>query len=136
MKIDNVHQWEQAIVSLLNLDGWKLEWCGGGYEHYDAKGYTPKGKCCVIEMKFRKTHYKDKMIEKYKYEKLIKEDCVALYFVNDPNGNYIFWLNDLKMPKEVSMFCPDTTLWTKKKIQKPCYLIPENLAHRVQSYNN
>lgn len=136
MKIDKVHQWEQTIVSLLNLDGWKLEWCGGGYEHYDAKGYTPKGKCCVIEMKFRKTHYKDKMIEKYKYEKLIKEDCVALYFVNDPNGNYIFWLNDLKMPKEVSMLCPDTTLWTKKKIQKPCYLIPENLAHRVKPYNN
>jgi len=134
MNIKKVHQFEQAVVTLLNLDGWDLEWCGGGYEHYDAKGMTPKGKCCVIEMKFRKTHYVDKMIEKYKYEKLIKEDCVALYFINDPGGNYIFWLNDLEMPDAVEMYCPDTTLWTKKRIKKPCYLLPEKLAHRLQKY--
>ena len=30
--------------------------------------------------------------------------------------------------KEVEMYCPDTTLWTKKKLKKPCYLIPEQKA--------
>lgn len=136
MKIAKVHQWEQAIVTLLNAEGWALTWCGGGYEHYDAKGKTPKGLDCVIEMKFRKAHYENKMIEKYKFDKLIAEGCVALYFVNDPKGNYLYWLNDIDIPEPVDMYCPDTTLWTKKKILKPCYLIPEKQAHKVTSYNN
>ena len=134
MNINKVHQWEQAIVTLLNLDGWELEWCGGGYEHYDAQGKTPKGLDCVIEIKFRKTHYQDKMIEKYKYDKLISDNRVALYFVNDPKGNYLYWLNDIEVKDPVDMYCPDTTLWTKKRIKKPCYLIPENQAHRVKFY--
>jgi len=35
MSLSRVHQFEQSIVSLLNLQGWHLEWCGGGYEHFD-----------------------------------------------------------------------------------------------------
>ena len=42
MNINKVHELEQAVVKILNLDGWKLEWSGDGYEHYDAKGFTPK----------------------------------------------------------------------------------------------
>jgi len=26
------------------------------------------------------------------------------------------------------MYCPDTTLWTKKKLLKPCYLLTEKQA--------
>ena len=26
------------------------------------------------------------------------------------------------------MYCPDTTLWTKKKVSKPCYLLEEKDA--------
>ena len=26
------------------------------------------------------------------------------------------------------MYCPDTTLWTKKKVLKPCYLLKEKDA--------
>ena len=53
----------------LNLDGWDLEHCGDGYSRYDAKGKTPKGNVdCVIEMKFRKKYYEDKMLEKEKYD--------------------------------------------------------------------
>ena len=130
MKIEEVHIWEKALVTLLNFDKWELEWCGGGYEHFDAKGKTPKGFDCVVEMKFRNKYYEDKMLEKYKYDKLFEmdESVVKLYFISDPKGSYMFWLNKLKMPDPKDMWCPDTTLWTKKKILKPCYLIPENLA--------
>jgi len=130
LKIEEVHIWEKALVTLLNFDKWELEWCGGGYEHFDAKGKTPKGFDCVVEMKFRNKYYEDKMLEKYKYDKLFEmdESVVKLYFISDPKGSYMFWLNKLKMPDPKDMWCPDTTLWTKKKILKPCYLIPENLS--------
>ena len=126
--INNVHKWEQAVIHLLNLDGWHLEWTGKGYEHYDAVGISPKGTEVVMEMKFRNTYYKEKMLEVYKYDKLIETGKIALYFVNDPKGNYIFWLNNLKDLKKKDMYCPDTTLWTKKKVLKPCYLIDESQA--------
>jgi len=133
LKIEEVHIWEKALVTLLNFDKWELEWCGGGYEHFDAKGKTPKGFECVVEMKFRNKYYEDKMLEKYKYDKLFEmnKDIVKLYFISDPKGSYMFWLNKLKMPDPKDMWCPDTTLWTKKKILKPCYLIPENLAATI-----
>ena len=126
--INNVHEWEQAVIHLLNLDGWDLEHTGNGFEHYDAIGKSPKGTEVVMEMKFRKTYYQEKMLEVYKYDKLIETGKIALYFVNDPKGNYIFWLNELKDLKKVEMYCPDTTLWTKKKVLKPCYLIDESQA--------
>ena len=68
MGIKTINEWEKAVVFLLNLDGWDLEWCAGGNKIYDAIGKTPKGKDCVLEMKFRKTHYAEKMLEKEKYD--------------------------------------------------------------------
>jgi hypothetical protein len=112
----------------LNLDGWNLKHTGEGFEHYDAIGTTPKGKECIIEFKFRKKYYKEKLLEVYKYDKLIKTNKIALYFVNDPKGNYMYWLNNLKDLKSKDMYCPDTTLWTKKKVLKPCYLLDESQA--------
>ena len=52
----------------------------------DAIGKTPKGFDCVIEMKFRNKYYEDKMLEKDKYDSLMKldKDIIKLYFVNDP----------------------------------------------------
>jgi len=135
--IREVHKWEKAVVMLLNLDGWDLKWTGKGYTSYDAKGKTPKGFDCVIEMKFRTTYYEDKMLEKYKYDALMKLDkkIIKLYFINDPKGNFMYWLNDLKMPVPIAMYCPDTTLWTKKKVLKPVYLLKENQASRININN-
>ena len=137
MGIREVHKWEKAVVMLLNLDGWDLKWTGKGYTSYDAKGKTPKGFDCVIEMKFRTTYYEDKMLEKYKYDALMKLDkkIIKLYFINDPKGNFMYWLNDLKMPVHIAMYCPDTTLWTKKKVLKPVYLLKENQASRININN-
>lgn len=130
MGITEIQKWEQAVVALLNLDNWQLEWTGKDYEHYDAKGKTPKGFDCVIEMKFRDTYYETKMLEVYKHQKLMElpKEVVKLYFVNDPKANYMFWLNNITMPPAVDKYCPDTTMWTKKRVVKPVYLLEENLA--------
>lgn len=134
MQISDVHKWEKAVIMLLNFDGWDLEWCGGGYEHYDAVGATPKGNECCIEMKFRTKYYETKMLEKYKYDKIMDmpHDMVKLYFVNDPKANYLFWLNEITMPEPVEMYCPDTTLWTKKRANKSVYLLEESQATIMQ----
>jgi len=132
MGLKKINEWEKAVVFLLNLDGWDLEWSGEGYTRYDAKGKTPKGKDCVIEMKFRNKHYEDKMLEKDKYDALMAlDDEVKIYFVNDPKGNFMYWLNTLEMPKTVKKYCPDTTMWTKKRLLKDVYLLKENQAVRI-----
>ena len=135
-QIEKIHAKEKVIVNFLNFDGWDLEWCGGGFEHYDAVGATPKGKECVIEMKFRNKYYSDKLLEKYKYDALMDMpyDLAKLYFINDTKGNYLFWLNNMTIPEPKDMWCPDTTFWTKKKVLKPCYLLPENDASII-NYN-
>lgn len=133
MGIEKIKKLEQTIINFLNFDGWDLEWTGKGYEHYDAKGKTPKGHKCVIEMKFRNKYYEDKMLEKYKYDELMKmdKDIVKLYFVNDPKGNFLFWLNTIELPEPKDMYCPDTTMWTKKRLNKPVYLLKENQATKI-----
>ena len=133
MDINKVHSLEKAVIQILNIDGWDLDWCGGGFEHYDAVGETPKGKPCVIEMKFRKKYYETKMLEKLKYDKLMEmpEDMVKIYFVNDPKANYLYWLNELKLEPPKELYCPDTTLWTKKKVNKSVYLLTEKQARII-----
>ena len=137
MGIKQINKWEQAVIMILNLDGWDLTWTGKGSAHYDAKGKTPKGIDCVIEMKFRNKYYEEKMLEKYKYDALMKLDksIVKLYFVNDPKGNFLYWLNTLIMPKTQKMYCPDTTMWTKKRLLKDVYLLTENEATRININN-
>lgn len=134
--INKIHKLEKAIVLLLNFDGWQLKWTGEGSQSWDAEGLTPKGKECVIEMKFRNKHYNTKMLEKAKYDKLIATGKVALYFVNDPKANYLFWLNDIEMPEPVNKYCPDTTMWTKKRVLKPVYLLEESKAIIINKNNS
>lgn len=130
MNIEDVHNLEKGAIFVLNFDGWDLQHCGGKFEHYDAVGETPKGHQCIVEMKFRKTYYKTKLIEKYKYDQLMNMpfDMVKIYMVVDPKGTYFFWLNDLKLNESEFKYCPDTTLWTKKKIQKEVYMLEESQA--------
>ena len=128
MKITDVHKWEKAVSLILQIDGWDLEWVGDKNLCYDAIGTTPKGYDCVMEMKFRDKYYEEKLLEKQKYDELIKLNVVALYFVNDPKGNYLYWLNNLELPEPTELYCPSTTLWNSKKIKKPVYLLQENQA--------
>jgi hypothetical protein len=129
-EINNIQKWEKAVVAIMNIIGWDLKWSKNQFEHYDARGLTPKGFECVIEMKFRNDYYEKKLLEKYKYDKLMEmdKDIVKLYFVNDPKANYLFWLNNLKMKETTQLWCPETTLWKSKKVMKTCYLINERDA--------
>ena len=134
MNIESVHRLEKAYVLLLNsFDGWDLEWCGGAYEHYDAIGKTPKGSDCVIEFKFRNKYYETKMLEVYKYDKLMQmpDDIVKIYNVHDSKGSYMFWLNSLILPQPVDMYCPKTTVWQGSKVNKPVYLLDESQAATI-----
>ena len=126
--IENIKEWEKAVVDILNLDGWQLE-LTKEYDHYDAIGLTPKGIKCVIEMKFRNDYYEDKMLEKHKYDNLMKmEGYVKIYFVNDAKGNYMFWLDDMVMPEVKFLRLPKQTLWDNTKVSKAVYLLSENKA--------
>ncbi len=131
MGIETINKFERTIVQWLNeFEDWDLKWSEGKYEHYDAIGKTPKGHKCVMEMKFRNKYYKDKLLEKYKYDKLMEMDSetVKLYFVSDPKGNYLYWINYLEMPEIKELYCPDTTFWTKKRKLKKVYLLTEDMA--------
>tara|TARA_R100000935_G_scaffold57360_1_gene91135 strand:- start:60 stop:476 length:417 start_codon:yes stop_codon:yes gene_type:complete len=133
MGIKQVKKWEKAVILLLNFDGWDLKAPEDEFSHYDAVGKTPKGLDCVIEMKFRNKYYSDKMLEKYKYDALmsLNKNIVKLYFVNDPKGNFMYWLNALKMADPIKKYCPDTTMWTKKMLLKDVFLLKENEAVRI-----
>lgn len=134
MGISKIHKLEKAAVDIFNaFNGWKLTHTGEGSSKWDAEGLTPKGLECVVEMKFRNKHYEEKMLEKDKYDALIATGKVAIYFVTDPKGSYYFWLNTIELPELVERYCPDTTMWTKKRLLKPVYLIPENLAIVIDS---
>jgi len=134
MDIERIHKFEQTVVTFMNeFQGWQLRWAGGGYDHYDAIGLTPKGHECVLEMKFRNKYYKEKLLEKYKYDALMgmSDDLVKLYLVSDTKGTYLYWLNYLELPEVKELYCPDTTLWTKKKVLKKVYLLTEDMASIV-----
>lgn len=132
-RIEITNKFEKALIWFLNLDGWKLEWVGDRNLCYDAKGYTPKGKPCVVEMKFRKKYYDTKLLEKKKYDNLMKlpEDVVKIYFVSDPKGSYYFWLNKLSEMEIFDKSCPQTSYWNDNKMSKEVYLLTEKEASIV-----
>jgi hypothetical protein len=133
-QITKTNKFEKAFVLFLNtFDNWKLDWVGKKNLPYDAMGYTPKGNKCVIEMKFRKKYYQDKMLEKKKYDALMSlpKDVVKIYFVSDPKGSYWFWLDKLEELDIITKNCPTQTFWNGNKIKKEVYLLPESEASIV-----
>lgn len=129
------HKWEKGIVLLLTLDGWDLEWTGGEFEHYDARGKTPKGFDCVIEFKLRNAYYPTKIIEKYKYDKLMQMDCLKFYYVFDSRGNYLYLLDTLKLPELESMDLQKTTYFKNTNtVNKNVYMLSESQASIINKY--
>lgn len=134
MTIDSVHKLEKAVVQILNFDGWQLKWTGEGGSRFDAEGLTPlkngERKRCVIEMKFRNKYYSDKLLEKSKYDALMSldDDVVKLYFVADPKGNYLYWLNNMTLPDLQVKNIKKTTMWQGDVTAKELYMLPESKA--------
>ena len=116
--------------------GFQLNWVGDENTFYDLRGLTPNKNKCVVEIKVRQKYYKDKMLEKYKYDKLmtLPDDVVKLYYVFDKKGSYLFWLNQMELPPVKTIKCPSTTMWSKDRKDKEVYLLPERLASIVD-YN-
>jgi hypothetical protein len=129
------HDFEKAVINIMNLDGWDLEWCGGEFEHYDAKGKTPKGFDCVIEFKLRHSYYPTKILEKFKYDHIMKEKCIKFYYVFDPKGNYLYYLDKLILPEGKNIKCEATSKFEDRyKMNKICYMLSESQASIV-NYN-
>lgn len=131
------HIWEQGIIQLMNLDGWQLEWTGGGMEHYDAKGKTPKGFDCIIEFKLRHAYYSTKILEKFKYDKLMEQNnCMKFYYVFDCKGNYLYHLDTLKIPEQPTFVnCKATEKFDKTElIDKSIYFLSESEASIINRY--
>ena len=84
-------------------------------------------------MKFRNKYYPTKMLEKDKYDALMSlgKDVVKIFYVFDTKGNFMYFLNTLKLPKLIKKTCPDKTMWTKNRIQKDVYMLNENDAVRI-----
>jgi hypothetical protein len=129
------HKWEQGIIHLLNLDGWDLTWTGEEFEHYDAKGKTPKGFDCVIEFKLRHAYYPTKILEKYKYDKLMAENCMKFYYVFDCRGNYLYFLDTLVLPEPTIISSKQTEKFDNKNvIDKKVYMLSESQASIITKY--
>ena len=133
MEIKDIHRLEEAMILLLNFEGWDLKHSGNGKLPYDAIGKTQKGYPCIIEMKFRKKHYDTKMLEKGKYDTLMAMDdkLVKIYLVNDEKGNFMYYLNELDTPPLEKKRCPRNTIWKGGKEQKEVYMLKENDAIRI-----
>lgn len=127
--------WEKQVIDNFNSQGWQLEWTGGSYEHYDSKGLTPKGFDCIIELKQRHDYYYSKLLEIYKYDKLMEFNGYKFYYVEDIAGNYLFLLNDLILPKPSELFCSKTTEFENNdKVNKGVYLLNESKAILVNKF--
>lgn len=139
-KIENVHELEQMAIFLLNSEGWELEWTGEGFEHYDAKGKSPDHRDCVVEFKFRKERYFDKMLEDYKFKKLMEVGCAAFYAVCDPSGIFIFDLFEMKKLEDSGAMykrkikCPETSFWKNDKIVKETYFLDPTKAKHLHFF--
>ena len=133
MEIKKIHQLEQAMVLLLNFEGWNLKHTGDSSLPYDAIGKTQRGYDCVIEMKFRNKYYETKMLEKLKYDRLMKmnKDLIKIYLVNDTKGNFMYYLNEIKLPMVQLKRCPKTTIWNNQWEKKEVYMLEENDAIRI-----
>ena len=130
------HKWEQGIIHIMNLDGWELEWCGGSTEHYDAKGKTPKGFNCVVEFKLRNAYYSTKILEQFKYKHLMSiPDSLKFYYVFDCKGNYLYFLDQLKLPEiEQIKSNVNEKFGAEYKMNKPVYMLSESQASIINKY--
>ena len=135
MELKTLYKFEKAVIMFLNsFDGWQLDHSGDSKLCYDAIGKTPKGIKCIMEMKFRKKYYKDKMLEADKLECMMKfdKDIVKIYFVSDPKGTYMYWLDGIENKfKTIKKFCPKSSNWAQGRLKKDVYLLPEEIASYV-----
>ena len=125
---------EKTLFNYLKNKYWNdLELSTDKFSVYDCFSNLTKTR---IELKCRKTHYKELMIEKQKYYYLVKKyietNEIPLYINSTPEGVFAFdlrtinpvWITDKIMPKT-------TERNTKTKIQKTYGLININEGKKI-----
>ena len=125
---------ERKLFNYLKDKYWNdLKLSTDEFSVYDCFSYSTKTR---IELKCRKKHYKELMIEKAKYYYLVKKyiqvNEIPLYINSTPDGIFAFdlriitpvWITNKKMPKT-------TEFNTKIKIEKTYGLININQAKKI-----
>ena len=125
---------EKTLFDYLKNNYWNdLELSTDKFSVYDCFSNSTKTR---IELKCRKKHYKELMIEKSKYYYLVKKyietNEIPLYINSTPEGIFAFdlrtinpvWITDKIMPKT-------TERNTKTKIQKTYGLININEGKKI-----
>ena len=125
---------EKTLFNYLKNKYWNdLELSTEEFSSWDCFSHSTKTR---IELKCRKTHYKELMIEKSKYYYLVKKyiqlNEIPLYINSTPEGIFSFdlrtinpiWITDKIMPKTTE---PNT----KTKIQKTYGLININEGKKI-----
>ena len=125
---------EKTLFNYLKNKYWNdLELSTEEFSSWDCFSHSTKTR---IELKCRKTHYKELMIEKQKYYYLVKKyietNEIPLYINSTPEGVFAFdlrtidptWVTNKQMPKT-------TEFNTKTKIQKTYGLININQGKKI-----
>ena len=125
---------EKTLFNYLKNKYWNdLELSTEEFSSWDCFSHSTKTR---IELKCRKKHYKELMIEKSKYYYLVKKyiqlNEIPLYINSTPEGIFAFdlrtinpvWITDKTMPKT-------TEHNTKTKIQKTYGLININEGKKI-----
>ncbi len=89
-----------------------------------------------IELKCRKKHYSELMIEKDKYYALmccyIFEDYIPLYINSTPKGVYSFDLRDISLEWKTDQRMPKTTEFDKNdRVEKTYAMLNLSLAKKI-----
>ena len=134
--IEEINELEKQLVFLLNLDGWRLEWSGADFNHFDAKGLDLNGSSCIIEFKFRNEAYIDKMLEVYKYQALLAVDVPKRYYaVIDFKGVWVFDLDSIKYNKQTIQSPRQSIFRDTGLIEKKVMMLEKSSAIQRYLYN-
>jgi hypothetical protein len=125
---------EKTLFDYLKNKYWNdLELSTDKFSVYDCFSNSTKTR---IELKCRKTHYKELMIEKSKYYSLVKKyielNEIPLYINSTPEGIFAFDLRTINPVWITNKTMPKTTEHnTKTKIQKTYGLININEGKKI-----
>jgi hypothetical protein len=88
---------------------------------------------CIIELKCRRKHYNELMIEKYKYDKLLKYNCKSYYINSTPSGVYVFDIHNINPEWTTEKSMPMITDFHifKKEIKKEYGLLKISEAKKI-----
>jgi hypothetical protein len=138
MTIEFINGLENDLVFLLNMSGWDLKCVADQYSRFDAIGSDINGKKCIIELKFRKDFYKDKILELKKYDAMMAEDAQKRYYgVIDPEGCWVYDFDDIDLNNGGHLKCPANTIQKNApKEMKPVYYLkkPESYFYRFNFF--